>query len=246
MSKGTAKSGTRSRRKPPKQLKGQVRRVDGGENATVQLTLPIKELLAGVSGAIESLAGEAGLLIMKSLIDEEVEQLAGQRSKHDQGDKAVRWGTEESYVLLGGKKVPVRRPRVRERQGSELPLERFRLFQRPALMERTVAEEVICGVSMRVYERAVDGLCDGYGIQRSSVSRHWKAVSAARLAEFLERPLRELDLVAVLIDGIEFHEQLLVVAMGIDSQGKKEILGLWQGRRRTARSCKMSDGYEEG
>ena len=65
MSKGTAKSGTRSRRKPSKQLKGQVRRVDGGENATVQLTLPIKELLAGVSGAIESLAGEAGLLIMK-------------------------------------------------------------------------------------------------------------------------------------------------------------------------------------
>jgi len=47
-------------------------------------------------------------------------------------------------------------------------------------------------------------------------------------------------------DGIEFHEQLLVVAMGIDSQGKKEILGLRQGRRRTARSCKMSDGYEEG
>ena len=67
--------------------------MDGGENATtVQLTLPIKELLAGVSGAIESLAGEAGLLIMKSLIDEEVEQLAGQRCKHDQGDNAVRWG----------------------------------------------------------------------------------------------------------------------------------------------------------
>ena len=239
MSKGTAKSGTRSRRKPAKQLKGQVRRVDGGENATtVQLTLPIKELLAGVSGAIESLAGEAGLLIMKSLIDEEVEQLAGQRCKHDQGDKAVRWGAEESYVLLGGKKVPVRRPRVRERRGSELPIERFRLFQRPALMEGSVAKEVICGVSMRDYERAVDGLCDGYGIQRSSVSRHWKAVSAARLAEFLERPLRELDLVAVLIDGIEFHEQLLVVAMGIDSQGKKEILGLWQGATENSEVCR--------
>jgi len=75
------------------------------DGPTVQLTLHINDPLAGVSGAIESLAGEAGLLIMKSLIDEEVEQLAGQRSKHDQGDKAVRWGSEESYVLLGGKKV---------------------------------------------------------------------------------------------------------------------------------------------
>ena len=68
-------------------------------------------------------------------------------------------------------------------------------------METSVAKEVICGVSMRDYERAVDGFCDGYGIQRSSVIRHWKAVSAARLAEFLERPLGELELVAVLING---------------------------------------------
>src|SRR5262245_47626367 len=149
MSKGTGKSGSRSRRKPARDLEGRVSRVDGDENSrSLQLTLSITELLAGVSGAIEDLAGEAGLLIMRSLIDEEVEQIAGTRCKHDQGDRAVRWGSEESYVVLGGKKVPMRRPRVRERRGTERALERFRLFQRPALMERSVAKQVICGVSM--------------------------------------------------------------------------------------------------
>jgi transposase-like protein len=128
---------------------------------------------------------------------------------------------------------------VRSLVGKEIPLERFRLFQAGARMEEAVARQVIAGVSMRDYEGAVNGIVDGYGIRRSSVSRHWKAVSQERLTEFMERPLGDLNLVAVLIDGIEFKEALLVAALGVDATGKKYVLGIWQG---TTENAELSKG----
>lgn len=239
MSKKNTKKGSRSRRKPARAREGEVSRVDGdGQRVTVQLSLPIAEILAGVHGAVEEMAGEAGLLIMQSLIEEEVEQRAGQRYKHDPQRQAMRWGKEESYLTLGGKKAPFLRPRLRDAKGQEVQLERFKLFQRGSAMQEAVAKQVICGVSMRDYEKAVDGLCEGYGVRKSSVSRQWKAVSADRLAEFVERSLADLDLVAILIDGLTFRETLLVVALGVDSEGRKHVLGLWEGATENAEVVK--------
>ncbi len=157
MSKKNTKKGSRSRRKPARDREGEVSRVDGdGQRVTVQLSLPIAEILAGVHGAVEEMAGEAGLLIMQSLIEEEVEQRAGQRYKHDPQRQAMRWGKEESYLTLGGKKAPFLRPRLRDAKGQEVQLERFKLFQRGSAMQEAVAKQVICGVSMRGYEKRSD------------------------------------------------------------------------------------------
>jgi transposase-like protein len=127
---------------------------------------------------------------------------------------------------------------LRSRDGREIALERYERFRADGRLQRAVAPRVLRGVAMRDYEGTLDAICEGYGVQKSSVSRHWKAVSAERLQEFLERPLGELDLVALLIDGIEFHEHLLVVALGLDSTGKKHVLGLWPGATENATVCK--------
>lgn len=235
MSKKYAKQGNRSRRKAPKEQEGYEGFVDAAAG-TVQLSLPLAEILDSMRSGIEDLAANAGLLIIRTLIDDEVEGLAGERGKH--GAPALRWGHEQSHVVFGGKKLPFKRPRVRAREGEELELERMRAFQDPARMEKSVANQVILGVSTRDYETAVDEVREGYGIRKSSVSRHWKAVSAARLAEFVERPLGEFDFVAVAIDGIEFHKTLVIVALGVDSTGKKHVLGLWQGATESFETCK--------
>jgi len=70
---------------------------------------------------------------------------------------------------------------------------------------------------------------DGYGIEKSSVSREFVQASAAQLKTLCEKKLNELELVAVLIDGIHLGQQVLVVALGIESSGNKHVLGLWQG-----------------
>jgi len=88
----------------------------------------------------------------------------------------------------------------------------------------------------------------GYGIRKSSVSRHWKALSTKKLEEFLSRPLGQLDLAAVMIDGVGFDEYTLVVALGIDSAGRKHVLGVWLGATETAQVSKqlLADLIERG
>jgi transposase-like protein len=199
------------------------------DEASVQLQLPIAEILAGIPDTVESLAAEAGLLVMKALIDEEVERRVGPRYAHAADRTGVRWGREDGHVVFAGRKVAFQRQRVRDRDGHEVELDRYRLFQANGRMQHAVAPRVLAGVSTRDYCTTIDAVCEGYGVEKSSVSRHWKAASLAELRRLMERPLGELDLVAILIDGIEFHGFLLVVALGIDSGGRKHVLGLWPG-----------------
>lgn len=245
MSQKYQKQTQRSRRKSPVRFRSEV---VGHDGASVQLRLPVAEILAGVQDAVEAVAAEAGLLVMKTLIEEEVEAHAGPRYRHLPEREASRWGGEEGSVVFAGRKVALTRPRLRSRDGHEVPLERYELFRGDGRLQRAVTPRLLAGVAMRDYEGTLDAVCDGYGVQKSSVSRHWKAVSAARLREFLERPLGGLDLVALMIDGLEFHDFLLVVALGLDCQGKKHVLGLWPGATENATVCKelLSDLVERG
>lgn len=82
---------------------------------------------------------------------------------------------------------------------------------------------------MRDYEGTVDELCDGYGVKKSSVSRHWKAASSKELEKLMQRPLGELDLFAIMIDGIHLDRFTIVAAIGFAADGTKHVLGLWLG-----------------
>lgn len=225
------RSKRRAEAKARAELRGRILSVD---QASVQLSLPIAEILAGVRDAVEAVAAQAGLLVMQALVAEEVEHLAGPRYEHKQNRQASRWGSDRGYVVFAGRKVPMERPRVRGDDGRELPLERYRRFQQDGRLPRAVARHVLAGVSMRDYEGVIDQVCHGYGVRRSSVSRHWKSVSKAALERLLERSLADLDLVVLIIDGIEFHGFLLVVALGIDARGGKHVLGLWPGATENA------------
>ena len=226
MSKKTYRKKTSRSRRKSRTARGRVVSTTGEE---IRLALPVPQLLAATHGAVESLAGEAGLLIIKALIDEEVEQLVGRRYEHQADRDAVRWGQDEGFVVFNGRKVPVKRPRVRKASGGEVPLQRYGMFQSETRMEDSVSKRVLRGVSTRNYEGAIDDVCDGYGVQKSSVSRQWKAATAKELAGMMERPLDDLDIVAIMIDGVWFHEFALVVALGVDSEGKKHVLGIWDG-----------------
>ena len=214
--KKNATKGSRSRRKAPREARGTIASVDtDSSDPSVQLVLPLADVLGGVRESVEQLSIDAGLLVMKTLIEEEVERRAGKRGKHDPDREARRWGSEDGYVVLGGKKVPVGRPRVRSVDGKEVALERYERFHDDGHLQRAVGKHILTGVATRDYGKVVDEVCDGYGIEKSSVSRHWKALSAKKLDEFLTRPLDGLDLAAVMIDGVGFDEYTLVVALGV-------------------------------
>ncbi len=237
MGKSYQRKTRRSRRKV-QEFQHQSVTVDLAEGkASFQMVLPMNPLLLDVAEAIEQTASQAGLLMMKALIDEEVEQVTGQRYTHQADRQATRWGHDEGHVIFAGRKVAMPRPRVRSVEGQEIPLARYQAFAHPQRMQKAVAQRILRRVSTRDYAGVLDEVCDGYGIQKSSVSRHWKAASQQQLQQLLERPLGELDLCVLFLDGKEFHDFTLIVAMGVDRQGRKHVLGLWSGATENAVVC---------
>ena len=132
-------------------------------------------------------------------------------------------------MVFSGQKVAVARPRVRTREGQEVALTSYARLQHDGRRQRAVREGIVAGLTARNYRRAVESVLDGYRIEKSSVSREFVAASAAQLKKLCEKKLEGLDLVAILIDGIHLGKQVLVVALGIETTGKKHVLGLWQG-----------------
>ncbi len=237
MGKSYQRKTRRSRRKM-QDLQNQTVTVDVDEGkASFQMVLPLNPLLLEVAGAMEQTASQVGLLMMKALIDEEVEQIAGGRYTHQADRQATRWGQEEGHVIFAGRKVALPRPRVRSVEGREIPLTRYQAFAHPQRLQEAVAQRILRRVSTRDYAGVLDEVCDGYGIQKSSVSRHWKAASRQQLQQLLERPLGDLDLCVLFLDGKEFHDFTLVVALGVDRQGRKHVLGLWAGATENAVVC---------
>jgi putative transposase len=100
---------------------------------------------------------------------------------------------------------------------------------------------MLINVSTRKFRRAVrlpEGDVPapaGSGVSKSAASRHFVALSAARMREWMASDLSKLDLLVVQIDGIHMTGELvLVAAIGIDGNGVKHPLGLIEGATENA------------
>lgn len=196
----------------------------------VELPVSVAEVIGGVSAEIERLAGEAGLLIMQSVMNAEVESLAGPKGRHDPDRQVTRWTGQPGYVVLGGKKVRITKPRVRSMEGHEVALESYERFQSPLRRQSSVVRKLINGISTRKYTSAVEDFTEGYGISKSTVSRELVAATRDSLQSLCERRLDAMGRLAVLmIDGKPIKGECVVVALGLDFTGKKHVLGLVQG-----------------
>ena len=153
--------------------------------------------------------------------------------------RRVRAGTVPSEVVLGGRKVALRRPRVRA-TGAEVPLPTFRVMAGEDPLNRRVVEQMLVGVATRQYARSLDPLPPtmvSRGTSKSSVSRRFVAKTTAQLRAWQSAPLEGLDLVALTLDGVHIGEHCLVVALGLAADGQKHALGLWEGATENAAVC---------
>jgi transposase-like protein len=196
----------------------------------IEVPLSVAEIIEGVGQEVEQLAGEAGLLIMRAVMDAEVESLAGPKGRHDPDRTSTRWTAQPGYVVLAGKKVKITKPRVRDKAGHEVPLSSYQQFQSAPRRQASIYKKLVNGISTRKYEQAIDDFTEGYGISRSAVSRQMVEATRGALQKLCERRIDELGPLAVLmIDGKQLHGECVIIALGVDLQGKKHTLGLVQG-----------------
>lgn len=223
-------------RKMQKKANGKVREMGEG-SVLLELPLPVAEIIETLPEVIRELAQQTGLLLMSAAMDSECEVIAGPKDSKNPLRAANWWGSDLSPVYYDKQKVLIDRPRLRGKDKKEIPLATFQALRDSKGMRSSVMKNIVLGISSRNYEEAVEGFVKGYGIKKSSVSRHFVKATAEQMREFLERDLAGLDLVAIFIDGIEFKGHLLVVALGLDKGGRKHVLGLWQGATENATVC---------
>ena len=203
-------------------------------NPAVQMVLPMAEMVGWLRKGVGELVRQAGLQLMSLLMDEEVRELAGERSRPQPERTANRWGKERGYCVVMGQKVPIERPRVRTTEDKEVRLGSYEMFHRGEPLSETVWEKLMLGLSTRRYGQAVREFTEAYGLEKSAVSEHFIEASRVKLKDLMERRLNKLQLCALLIDATPFEGQQMIVALGIGQDGRKTILGIRQGATENA------------
>ncbi len=187
-----------------------------------------------------AMAVSAGLAVMGSLMEESVTALCGPKGKHDPGRSAVRHGAEDGSVTLGGLRVGVRRPRVRATDGSgELAVPAYDLFSSSELLGEMALAKMLAKLSTRRYRSGLEPVgtaveAAAKSTSKSAVSRRFVEATETALAELLAADLSDLDVVALMVDGVHFADHLVVVAMGIGIDGTKHPLAVVEGSTENA------------
>jgi transposase-like protein len=198
-------------------------------NLAVQMVLPLTELVGWLRKGVGELIRQAGLQLMELLMEEEVREVVGERSRREPDRTANRWGKERGFCVVMGQKVPIERPRVRTTDDQEVRLGSYEMFHRGEPLTETVWEKLMLGLSTRKYGEAVREFGEAYGLEKSAISEHFIEASQRKLKQMMERRLDQVNLCALLIDATPFAGQQMVVALGITQDGRKMILGLRQG-----------------
>jgi putative transposase len=185
-----------------------------------------------------------GLEVMGELMAVEVVELAGPKGKHDPARVAMRHGSQPGTVTLGGRRLGVRRPRVRGTgvDGHEVHLESYTAFTSTDLLAEGIVARMLAGLPTRRYSAGLEPVgrhvdVQASGTSKSAVSRRFVAATAKRLAGLLARRLDDRRWLVVFLDGFGMGEHLLVGALGVTDDGTKVPLGVAEGTTENKAVC---------
>jgi len=230
------RAGTTGRMTPKKAKADPLRSAHEGTVALPDaVSVAVGELAGELEEGLLAFAVGAGLQVLGAILDAEVTALAGPKGRHDPQRSAVRHGSDDGLVTLGGRQVSITRPRVRTADGStEVALPTYELVGSTELLGRMAMERMLAKVSTRRYGAVLEPVgttvaARSRGTSRSAVSRRFVAATETALAELLGQDLSGLDLVALMVDGVHFAGHCCVVALGIDIEGTKHPLAVVEG-----------------
>ena len=200
-----------------------------------QVSVAVAELAGAAREGLLALAVGTGLQVLQAMLAEDVARLVGPKGRHNPDRTAVRHGSEPGQVTLGGRRVRVRRPRVRTADGAgELPVPTYQAFTATELLDRLAVERMLAKLSTRRYPVGLEPVGTqvaeaSSGTSKSAVSRRFVARTEHALAELLAADLSGLDLVVLMVDGVRVADHCCVVALGVTIDGTKIPLALAEG-----------------
>ena len=204
----------------------------------VQISMPVQGVLRDVRHAFLGLCIDAGQRVLAAMMEADRVALCGAPGVPDEARRAVRGGSTSSRVVLGGQRIAVRRLRARSLREGELGLPTFEWAAAADPLDAATLAAIAAGVSTRRYAATQEPVPRRHrpsAASKSAVSRRFVQLSEEQLEQWLGRRLDDVDLPVVMIDGIHFRERVVLVALGIDAQGCKHVLGLREGSTEATR-----------
>jgi putative transposase len=180
-----------------------------------------------------------GMKALDVVLEQDRVALCGAAHSKGVDSDPVRWGATDGRLVMGGQRVIVRKPRVRQ-DGKEVELPTWAEFADEDPLDERAFEQLVLGVSTRNYDRSLDELPDelgSHGASKSAASRRFVEMTSQKLEKWMKQDLSKLGLVVVMLDGIIVAKHTVIVALGIDETGKKHALGLWIGETENAVIC---------
>src|SRR5215471_6598744 len=182
----------------------------------------------------------AGMSALATMLEQERTEACGPRYEHQPEQRARRAGHAPGELVMGGRRVQVKRPRARTLDGSEVMLPSWAAFAAEDPLHERALTQMLVGVSTRRYSRSLEALPEGVrtrGTSKSAVSRRFVATTEAQMGVWLGRDLANVDLAVLMVDGVHIDDHVLLVALGIDSDGKKHVLGIREGATENTAAC---------
>ena len=197
-----------------------------------QALLPMVELIEQSKMAVDELIDVLGRAQVEAVLRLSAERVAGPPHPGKKGGEIGWHGREEGTVCLKERKLRVKRPRLRRKgQGKdgEVPIPAYERMRGEEKLGSRMLEILLRGVSTRQYRAVLPEMAETVGVSRSSVSREAVEASEEELRRLCERRLEELDLLILYLDGVIFGEHHVLVAVGVDGEGHKHVLGIAEG-----------------
>ena len=204
------------------------------------VTIAMADLAESAREGLLALAVGTGLQVMAVMMEEDVSAIVGPKGRWNPERTAKRHGSDDGEVSLGGRRVPVRRPRVRTADNTEeVALASYELFSSTEVLGRMALERMMAKLSTRRYQAGLEPVgqaveSEARSTSRSAVSRRFVAATETALAELMSSDLSGLDLVALMVDGVHFAGHCCVVALGIGIDGTKHPIAVEEGSTENA------------
>ena len=212
------------------------------------------ELVGAAREGLLALSVGVGLSVVHELMEAEVREVVGPKGGHNPDRTAKRHGHERGSMTLGGRRVEVRRPRVRTADDErELPVKSYEYFADRDPLTCVVMNRMLAGVSTRKYAGVGEPV--GEEVERESSSTGKSTVSElfiertrTALGELMGRRLDDVRLAVMMLDGMQIADRTHVVALGITTDGVKIPLGLYEGstENATVATALLSDLVDRG
>lgn len=198
-----------------------------------QVLLPMVDLIEQSRLAVDELIDVAGRATIEAVLQLSAYQVAGPRTPGRRREEVGWYGRQRGRVCLKERKLGVTKPRLRAREGGEVPIPAYEAMQ-DARLGRRMLDVLLRGISTRQYQNVLPEMAETCGVSKSNVSREAIEAGEEALKELLERRFDELDLLVIYIDGMVFGDHHLISAVGVDVEGHKHVLGIQQGATENA------------